>query len=234
MAPVRFRTATLNVKSNPVMPQEQVRHDVRRIAREASIIGWQEIDPQRYRDAIRNLPEHWNHFMPKGSTNPISWNGNIWKKVAGDSITTHPGRAEVSPHRNITWVKLEHKDTGKKIVRINTHLISGAWSNAPKKDKAWRQEMWKEHMRDLDQLVARFERQGHEVIIGGDFNRDSFRVMGDDVRFDNKLNVGTHGKSTLDYLMHTKGPELRKLDAWVHRGYASDHDAVIGRDVLKG
>lgn len=232
MSAVTFRTATLNVKSNPTMSQRQVLHDVRRVAHEASIIGWQEIEPARYREAIRNLPGNWSHFMPKGSANPISWRNDLWKKVDGDSITTHKGLAKVTPHRNITWVKLKNRETGKEVVRINTHLISGAWGEH-KPTTEFRREMWKKHMHRLDQLVQHFEKQGAEVIVGGDFNRDSFKVLGNHVRYDNGLNVPTHGHSTLDYLMHSKGKELVNLGTHVQHGYATDHEAVIGRYRLR-
>jgi endonuclease/exonuclease/phosphatase family metal-dependent hydrolase len=232
MRPVTFRTATINVKSNPEMRQASVVHDVRKASRQASIIGWQEIEPERYRQAIRDLPPTWSHFMPKGSTNPISWRNDEWKKVGGRSITTHEGRAGVTPHRNITWVKLQHRETGQEVVRINTHLISGAWSD-PKPTTGWRREQWHEHRSQLNDLVRHFEKQGAEVIVGGDFNRDSFKVLGDRVRYDNSFDEGTHGRRTLDYLMHTKGPELVNLGTRVQGGYASDHDAVIGRYRLR-
>ena len=60
----RFRTATINVKSNPEMSQAKVRHDVQRAAHAAGLIGWQEIGPDRYREAIRNLGPEWGHYMP--------------------------------------------------------------------------------------------------------------------------------------------------------------------------
>ncbi len=232
MSAVTFRTATVNVKSNPEMRQASVVHDVRKASHQASVIGWQEIEPERYRQAIRDLPANWSHFMPKGSANPISWRNDVWKKTGGDSITTHKGLAGVTPHRNITWVKLKHRETGKEVVRINTHLISGAWSEH-KPTTEWRREQWREHMSQLNDLVRHFEKQGAEVIVGGDFNRDSFKVLGDHVRYDNKLNVGTHGRSTLDYMMHTKGPELVNLGTRVQGGYATDHDAVVGRYRLR-
>ena len=43
---VTFRTATINVKSNPEMRQASVVHDVRKASHQASVIGWQEIEPE--------------------------------------------------------------------------------------------------------------------------------------------------------------------------------------------
>jgi len=231
-----FKTATINVKSNPVMGQRQVVHDVRRASHSAGLIGWNEIGPARYREAIRDLGPSWGHYMPHDGgleiPNPISWKKDVWKKEDAGFLKTHNGLAKVSPNRYITWVKLKNRASGQEIVRINTHLVSGAWSDH-KPTTAWRREHWKIHMQKLDKMVAHFKSQGLQVIVGGDFNRDSFEVLGKKVAYDNKLNVGTHGHSTLDYLMHTRSSHLKKLEAHVQHGYASDHDAVVARYAIR-
>jgi endonuclease/exonuclease/phosphatase (EEP) superfamily protein YafD len=89
--------------------------------------------------------------------------------------------------------------------------------------------MWNTHVRKMGDLVDRLERRGHPVIIGGDFNRDSFRLFGNDVAYDNDIHVGTHGRSTLDYVMHTRDDDIRRVGGRIDRGYASDHDAVVVR-----
>lgn len=225
-----FRTVTLNVKSNPEMPQAQVVHDVRAAAKEGSVIGWQEIGPDRYFDAIKDLGPDWGHYMPKDGHQripvPISWNKNEWEKVDAGFERTHNGRAKVSPHRYISWVELKNKDTGATVVRVNTHAVSGAWSE-PKATTGWRREMWNRHMEKLHDLVAKLERQGKNVVIGGDFNRDSYKVLGRQVRYDSNLHQGTHGRSTYDYLM-SSGRDLEAKQVKVKRGFASDHDAVVG------
>ncbi|RKG80014.1 hypothetical protein D7W79_09030 [Corallococcus exercitus] len=233
-----FRTVTINVKSNPVMDQAAVVHDVKRAASQGSLIGWNEISPDRYFKAIRDLGPGWGHYMPRDGglriPNPISWKKSEWK-LQGEPgfLRTHHGKEEVSPHRYITWVKLKNKETGKTIVRMNTHLVSGAWSgNKPHKE--WRQDMWNKHMDKLHDLVARFEKKGYPVIVGGDFNRDSYKVLGNQVKYDNKLNVGTHGHSTYDYLMHTPNGSLKSHGANVDHGYRSDHDGVSVKYTIKG
>lgn len=226
-----FKTVNINVKSNPLMPQAQVIHDVRRASKQGSIIGWNEISPPRYFDAIRALGPEWGHYMPRDGglriPNPISWKKDVWKKVDAGFQQTHGGRKKVSPNRYITWVKLKHRKTGKTIIRMNTHLVSGAWTSKQKKDKPWRREMWQRHMTEMRQLVARFKAKGLPVIIGGDFNRDSYRVLGNQVRYDNNLNVATHGRSTIDYMMHTANKRVSRERAKVQGGYFSDHDAVV-------
>ncbi|MFP2924203.1 peptidoglycan-binding protein [Pyxidicoccus sp. 3LG] len=228
-----FRTVTANIKSNPEMPQDKVVHDVRRAAAQGDLIGWQEIGPSRYFDAIKGLGKEWGHYMPKDGNLripvPISWKKSEWDLQDAGFKRTHNGQAKVSPHRYITWVKLKHKETGEEVVRLNTHLVSGAWTKS-KQDRPstpWRQEMWKKHMAQLDAMVERFEKQGHKVVVGGDFNRNGYKVLGNDVVYDNKLNVGTHGRSTLDYLMHTRDRELEHVRTRYERRLHSDHDAVV-------
>ena len=228
----RFRTATINVRSNPEMSQARVRHDVQRAAHAAGLIGWQEMAPDRYRDAIRNLGPEWGHYMPHDGglqlPIPISWKKDKWKKLDAGFVRTHHGKAGVSPNRYITWVKLAHRATGQEIVRINTHFVSGAW-RGDKPETPWRREMWNRHLDTLRDLVARFEKQGQTVVLGGDFNRDSYRVMGDRMKYDNDRFEPTIGKSTLDYLLHSRNGTLQRLDSRVQGGYASDHDAVVAR-----
>jgi endonuclease/exonuclease/phosphatase family metal-dependent hydrolase len=234
-----FRTVTANIKSNPEMPQDKVIHDVRKAAAQGDLIGWQEISPARYFDAIKGLGKDWGHYMPKDGNLripvPISWKKSEWDLKDSGFKRTHNGKAGVSPHRYITWVKLKNKETGEEVVRINTHLVSGAWTKS-KQDRPttpWRQEMWKKHMAQLDAMVERFEKQGHKVVVGGDFNRNHHKVLGNDVVYDNKLNVGTHGSSTLDYLMHTRDPELKHIKTQYERRLHSDHDAIVATYRLK-
>lgn len=234
-----FTTVTANIKSNPEMPQDKVLHDVRKAAAQGDLIGWQEIGPSRYFDAIKSLGKDWGHYMPKDGNLripvPISWKKSEWDLKDAGFKRTHNGLAKVSPHRYITWAKLKNKESGEEVVRINTHLVSGAWTKG-KLDRPttpWRQEMWKKHMAQLDAMVSRFEKQGLKVVVGGDFNRNHFKVLGNDVAYDNKLNVGTHGSSTYDYLMHTRDPELQHLRTRYERRLNSDHDAVVATYKLK-
>ncbi len=235
-----FTTVNVNVRSNPPMSQAQVLHDVRRAAATGDIIGWNEIDmvagkngkkDDRYFDALKSLGPKWGHYMPKDGglriPNPISWKKDEWDKVGDGFRRTHHGKSDVSPNRYITWVKLKNKETGETIIRMNTHLVSGAWNSKKKPAKEWRQDMWNTHMRKMKELVSRFERTGTPVIIGGDFNRDSYKVLGNKVKYDNKLHVGTHGASTLDYVMHVPNEDLKRTGGRIQGHYASDHDAVV-------
>lgn len=223
-----FNVVSMNVKSNPEMPQAAVVHDVRRAAKQGDIIGWQEIGPARYRDAIRDL-DGFGHFMPRGLETPISWRKDKFELLDSGVKKMHGGLAGVSPHRQVAWVKLRNKDTGEVMVHMNTHLVSGAWNSKKQPTDPWRQRMWNKHIDGMERMIERFERQGHPVTISGDFNRNQFRVFGNDVRYDSGLHANTHGRSTLDYVMSTRHRDLDKVRTRVDTGFRSDHNAVIVR-----
>ncbi len=233
-----FKTVSINIKSNPVMPQAKVIADVKKASKQGDLIGWQEIGPARYFDAIKELGPEWGHYMPKDGKLripiPISWKKSEFTLVDSGFQRTHNGLAKVSPHRYITWVKLKHKETGQEVVRINTHLVSGAWNAKKQATDPWRQAKWNIHMKKLDAMVERFQKQGLNVIVGGDFNRDSYKVLGNDVKYDNNLHVGTHGKSTLDYVMHVQDKDIATKGSKVVKGFHSDHDAVVVKYRLTG
>lgn len=223
-----FDVVSMNVKSNPVMSQDKVRHDVQRAAKTGEIIGWQEIAPQRYKDAIRNL-KGFNHFMPKGLETPISWKADKFKLLDSGVERMHGGLAKVSPHRQVAWVKLQDKETGKTIIHMNTHLVSGAFNSKVQRSDPWRKAMWARHIEKMGNLVEKFEKKGFPVTITGDFNRNHFKVLGNKVEYASGLHGGTHGKSTLDYVMNTKHRDLKKVSTHIDRNYASDHNGVTVR-----
>lgn len=232
-----FTTLNVNIKSRPAMPQKTVLHDVRKAAKNADLIGWNEISLDRYRDAIKSLGPEWGHFMPKDGkykiSNPISYRKDEWKFLDGGAEKAHDGAFGICPDRYITWAKLKHKGSGEKIVRINTHTVAGAFSKGSSHN-AWRRSSWNTHMKKLSAMVKRFEKQGFKVVIGGDFNKDSSKVLGNDVGYANKLNRSTtDGGSTLDYLMHTRGNGLKNLNGGVLGGFRSDHHAVRGTYSLR-
>lgn len=226
-----FDTVTFNVKSNPVMPQAAVVHDVKEAATQGDLIGWNEIGPDRYFDAIKQLGPEWGHYMPRDGhlriPNPISWKKSEWKLEDEGFLRTHHGKERVSPNRYITWVKLKNRETGQSVIRVNTHLVSGAWNGRVEASDPWKQQMWKLHMEKLGKLVDRLEAQGCPVVIGGDFNRNHFKVMGDEVRYDSGTHTRTHGGATLDYVMSSRDPRLHATRTHVDRDTRSDHDAVV-------
>ena len=233
-----FSTVTFNVKSNPVMSQTDVLHDVHEASKQGSVIGWNEIGPDRYFDAIKSLGPDWGHYMPMHGheriPDPISWKKSEWKLEDEGYLKTHNGKAKISPNRYVTWVKLQNRETGQSIIRMNTHVVSGAWNQAHTASDPWRQEMWGVHMDKMKHLIGKLEQQGCPIIVGGDFNRNHYKVLGNEVKYDNNIRVGTHGGATLDYLMHTPSKDLKAEGFKIDKNTRSDHDAVIVKYEIRG
>lgn len=141
----------------------------------AGIIGWQEVKGQQSQDKLRRqLPDNYRHYFAKGPNSagshqvPISWRHHRFEKLASGYQRTHPGEAGVTPARFVTWVKLKLRGTNKKVVVVNTHLISGAWSKHPE-----RRERWYTHMRKLRSKVRTLHANhpNARLFVVGDFNR---------------------------------------------------------------
>lgn len=231
-----FTTVNLNIKNNPPMPHDKLMHDVRKAAVAGDLIGWNEIAPKSYFAAIKALGPGWAHYMPSPNVvqTPISWKKSKFKKLDAGVVKMHHGLAGVSPNRYVTWVRLQDRKTGQTIVRMNTHTVSGAFSNKHQSHRDWRVEHWQEHIQKLEKLIQKFSAKGDTVIVGGDFNRNHYPVLGKNVKYDTSLKEGTHGSATLDYLMHAPDKSIKTVRGRVLRGFNSDHDAVVVKYRLTG
>lgn len=168
-----MKLVTANIKSNPLMRQSRVLHDVARVKLLGGVILWQEIAPKRYKSALESelsSVHHWSHVQI-GRETPISYRNDTWKLLSSGHRLTHHGRAHVTPARYITWAVLQRKNsTFPPVVFMNTHMISSAFSNHHPLTKKWRLARWKEHFAIQKALVQSFVAQGYTVIGGGDFN----------------------------------------------------------------
>lgn len=185
-----FRITTQNVQALPEMPQPDVVHDVRMTARQSGVIGWQEITPERYDDAVQKLEEegNWETFWgqgkarkgleraderePVGYDTPISWRAKYWKFQEGGKWLLFEGEAKISKPRWLTWVRLEHRRTGAQVMFVNVHFISKAWSDKPAHRKDERPEMWRKAWRALvdwlSEMIDEFPEMA--ICLMGDFN----------------------------------------------------------------
>lgn len=181
-----FRVMSQNVKAFPLMPQGDVVEDVRLTAGQSGIIGWQEIGPARYKEAILALGPKWETFWggPHSEEretvrNPISYRVKHWRRVDGGRWKHHDGVARMTPDSWLTWVVLEHKRTGAHVLATNKHYVAGAWNNIPKADKRQRQNMWTDANRFEMVWTERFMAKHPEVaVIGlGDYNSTNHRQL---------------------------------------------------------
>ncbi|SDL14901.1 hypothetical protein SAMN05428985_11060 [Nocardioides sp. YR527] len=135
----------------------------------ADVIGWQEADTRRAHTRIRAMDGYRTYSRTEV---PISWRTASWRYQDAGTVRTHKGLSRVSPHRYVTWVRLEHRRTHVVIVLMNTHAVSGAWNqNTGELAESWRRSMWGVHDRAVDRLADRFAAKGYRLFLTGDMNR---------------------------------------------------------------
>lgn len=180
----RFRVITQNVRALPLMNQELVRHDIELTAGQADIVGWQEIGPDYYKKILESLPrEQWETFWGKGHAHdrqfdsPISWRRDLWKKIDGGAWELHPPHAKISVRRFYTWIVLEHRGTGARMLVTNKHYIAGAWNDEEKPFKELRPQMWREGIKKEVQWLENFmeKNPGMPIVLLGDYNANQSR-----------------------------------------------------------
>lgn len=204
------------------MSQPRVVHDVHAVAGVAGVILWQEIAIARYTKAVGDIDRVFHHSY-LGYECPISYKSDVWEPVAHlhGHLKTHSGRLHVTPSRYVTWQGLQHKDNSiNPVVFMNTHMISGAFSNHYPITKKWRRKMWNIHFAAQMKKVIELHDRGYTVIGGGDLNRGS-----DMPKYSPHQRWLSHGG--IDHLWCVEAPhgvkvELKQLYPY-HGGIYTDH-----------
>lgn len=217
-----------NIKSNPLMRQSYVQSDVKRIGAfgvsHGLVVLWQEIQPRRYKDAIRRLfTVGWRHSAMSTEI-PLTLDEKYWQVLASGVILVHRGKALASPNRYISWVVARCRDTGEVVVFINTHFVSGAWNKKPKAFKGWRQRMWMHHFKVMQTVIERFVAAGYTVIGGGDFNRIRVPMFHIRQKWLNK-----HGIDYLFVVPAKHGMQIKVIHATEIHNMHTDHAPVTAR-----
>lgn len=218
-------TTTTQVTFNVRRDNPKLGADLARAVKLGDVFGWQEVETAAIQNAIKSLHEV-DTYWPGGSANavPISWRRDTWTLLGKGHEKTTDGVAGVTPDRWITWVVLKHIATGLVLVRFNTQVLSSAWSTHKTK---YRQGEWLKHVAALKRLtLAQSALRTRLVVGGGDINRHRHHYLGEAVVYDVPKTGGTHGKALYDYLTHIADPRITTSKVVVHRGFASDHEAL--------
>ncbi len=177
---------TQNVQALPRMPVEKVVADVNITARHnASIIGWQEIILDYYRESVRALPAPWKSVMLKDLGNiggcPISYRSDLYELEDSGKIKLFNGRPGISKTRYLVWILLKDKRSGAVICFINLHQVAKGWSKKKVTRRAFRLKLWHKANRILNDFVEEMVIKGYLIAIVGDFNRMFCRPVGSEV-----------------------------------------------------
>jgi hypothetical protein len=190
-----FTVASANVQCQPLMPLTHVYEDVREAAKNASVVGWQEIVPDSYIKAVKEaLPCDWRTAWGGSESKtgcPISYDSTVWEYVEQQVHDLHKGVKGISPNRFILVLILRHRASGIEFAFTNKHYIAGAWNNKRSR-KDVRQRMWREANRNDRKLTKKLLKRGCVVVGLGDYNS----------RNDRKLAVGKRVRgSVVQYLV---------------------------------
>ena len=142
----------------------------------ADVIGLQEVHRTYHRDELRNIAcsnckygVQFGGSSSKGS-DPILWNRSKFTKVKnGVSYMSSPAGLTV---RYATWVQLKDKKTSKLFYVINTHTPPGVEKGSGWTSRSSMVSAYKNHMRNLANLIKSKISSSTPVFVVGDFNVD--------------------------------------------------------------
>lgn len=169
-----FTFITQNVQALPLMTQSHVVEDVERTAEEADLFAFQEIFPERYEDAVRDLntpkTRTWVPNDPSGGC-ALGWPRRYWSLVDRGKVQLHESTAEVSDDRFLVWALLRHAKTGAPLLVFTFHYAAGAWNDEVDPNEAARQPLWHQDVAVTRAFLKPYVDRGIPCLGGGDANR---------------------------------------------------------------
>lgn len=170
------RHATVNVGRGRPDAQVGVFAKVRATTGRRVIVGWQEIgEGDGSVDELAALraafPRRTWRTAAVATRAPVTWNRTIWACLGVERVKVMKGIPGVSPARHVVIVRLQHRVTGRRVTRINTHTVAGAWNGKQDRHEARRREGWTAHWAELVEVVHQEAAAGPDIVVSGDFNR---------------------------------------------------------------
>ena len=221
------------------------------------ITGYQEAEGTGPRAVLREFCAANNRglYHSKDTGNPISWKRDKFSVVRGldgkqvkgthsvhRSATAMGIPVKYNPERDFCWIGLNHKGTGKKILRVNVHPIAGGTKPESDKDNvdsdalsAWKDWSIGQYWLDIMSFVsAQMSIQDpgiankvgfwDVITLGGDYNaalsdKDRWYYPGTLLP---ALFEADEQQRGLDHLQHTHGSDVRAGRRWAVGGN-TDH-----------
>jgi hypothetical protein len=231
------------------------------------VTGYQEVSNTQARSALRSYCKTTGRglFHPTGCTVPISWRTSVFKPMTRSdrsllrdvvkvhaSATTMGVDAKLNPAREFTYVGLTHKESGKKILRINVHPIAGGTKKEsdPTNTDSDELSVWKDwgigqYWLDVIAFAARqMSRQNpgaktmanfwDAVTLGGDYNgsmenQDRWYYPGTMLP---TLFVADKTMTGLDHLQHAHGSDVKAGKRWSVSGNTDHRIHYVERTFL--
>ncbi len=174
----------------------------------AALVGYQEAEGSGQRKTLKAWHAETGRevYHPTGSGNPIGWDPKVFEYAKiGDKPfrgkkAVHPGalamglNLKFNPARDFVWVGLVHKETGKRVLRINVHPLAGVTkpqssktNTLSAKQNAWKDwgfgQYWLDVLSFAAKEISRSEDRNKTVNpfwdavnIGGDYNGELDRL----------------------------------------------------------
>lgn len=182
------------------------------------IVGWQEIgegdgradEPAALRAAFPRTVWRTAAVATKA---PVTWNRAVWACLGVERVKVMRGIPGVSPARYVVIVRLQHRITRRRLTRINTHTVAGAFNGTTDRREADRRTGWHQHWADLVEIVAQEAATGADIVLGGDFNRQHPALPIHELHPRAELVARAH----TDYLIAIPAPGHRASINKVHR-----------------
>lgn len=229
-----FRAATYNIGGGP--DDRKIADLERHVDDDVTVIGCQEASDRRQmlRRFVKRNPSwcRYQPLLPGGAAVPILWDGDEWRRLRFRSVLavarTWVGPVGAGPTfakpKQIAVVVLRHRETGRVVKFVNTHLIPSATrKRLPKDEGAARMAHYLRHVAALVRIVGRSE---VPVVLTMDSNATPdfgpLRPL-HNVGLNGWSRRGTHGNRPIDDVLHRDLDELASVNVET----SSDHDAVV-------
>jgi len=224
---------TLGVASFNVyrhLPRKAAMADALRLTGEeqVDVIGWQETRADYFPDVRRRLAREgwdtWQLWEPDGPFwLAVSWRRDLFDLVEGSWTEVHGGAGKARtdlpfPPRGYIVVTLRHRESGRLLTVVDTHLNQGIETGDGFQDTV-NADYAKEHLRTLAEVWDTFP--GDLVVGTGDFNfdfRDDFRARPEGGIWDTQ-----HGHAASSYeILGLDGVESTRGSRWIDYVWIAD------------
>lgn len=220
---MRVTVAAAPSQNTPDIPKWQVREDASRIGKDADLVGFTEIREEDDFDAVTSgLGILWKLWVLAVNC-PIAVRRSVFRVLASHYIQLHKADGSLpTPARYLAWVLLKRRLSLSKVrtVMMNTHMI-----NRP--DAGVRAELWWDSFAIIKDTVSRMHKEGHNVIITGDFNKVYFPKFHPEMVWvagqDSIIKIG---------VLPAEGWEVKVENVWTV-GQHADHNARVARLIIR-
>lgn len=217
------------------------------ISGKSDLCGYQEVN-SKIRILIKSFCNDMGkgYYAPDNTSNPISWDNDTWTMIAGEEgvKNVHPsgesfGFNRVSPAKDFAYVGLRHKETNKRVLRINVHPLARATDPTPEEPTDFARwcdwgigQYWLDIVAFTAKQMSRQEKSTstksfwQAILLGGDYNGDLLKQSSDEWYYPSQILPGLYSMDPraggLDHLQHTHGSDVVVQDRTAKDGN-TDH-----------